>query len=320
MIHWMFRGLFSGGRFLLLVALVVLRPTQAQAPSQAPAKAPEEVDFGLAPGPGLQFQLVETETLERKGKQIIGRDELTVDFTARATRKNVFTQTIQKVENNQIVELERAYEDVRQKTTARTGNDEPAAEKIYDDPLAWKRLRATWTDGKLSIKVRADDAWKNPDEAIRARLSSSRLRQPVFPFPPETRKVGDTWEMDGRQIRDYFVEAAEPVAGRRIEIEGSARFQFKQFAEVNGVRCAEIHFQTEITLKFSDRLKPQISTTGTLYYSIPHRILFGLKAEGTMNSRGELDQQGKTISVQSRGTVRTEIQVKVLQEARIEKP
>ncbi|MBN2490453.1 MAG: hypothetical protein JXQ29_06355 [Planctomycetes bacterium] len=296
----------SVGGTLVLLALASLGSTLPE----------ESVEFGRAPAAGLRFKVTETVTSKIAGVLGIGDDAEEREFTQTTTVREAFTQTILRVEGDAIAALERVYEDAGSRITATLpGASEPQTTNLAN-PLAWKHIRAEFSGDETVLKVKDAERWQDADDSIRDRLPRQRLLQGKIPLPRETKKVGESWELDARALRELFSDTTRAAENRETAIDGRARFTLAELKDIGGVRCAVIPFQFEAALTAAQLPSAKYTLQGKLLYSIPHRIFYGLSGTGNIAVTGESQQMGQTLHWKLAGKIQTEFTVSVPDEER----
>lgn len=300
----------SGRTIGLLVAVALV--------STAFAVPPDTVDFSLVPEAGLKFKVTEAQNITIQGKLAYTDSEVEMNLDQKIDGKEVFTQTIKKVTDGRIVEIEREYEDAGQKMVTRTEMLPEPQELERSSPVAWKHFRAAWKEDGFSLVVKDDDEWKEARDDIKQRLSPRRLLQPKMPFPAGPKKVGDSWELSAKDLKDYFADTAGGGAGAsEVEVDGTARFTFVEVADFEvsdkkAEKCAVIDFKIKLRVSLGDGPSPEFTLNGRLYYAIQPRIFYGMKGEGTMRIQGEQQRGGQTVRLDLNGTLKSNLKVEVL--------
>ena len=271
----------------------------------------ETVDFSKIPDQGLKFKVSESMKFKMEGTVTAGEQELSM--TQNMSGKQIYTQTYVKVKDGKILEIEREYEDAVQKMVVENDMMSEPHEQEMPNPLAWKHIRAKWNDDdEFTLEVKEEDAWKEAEDNIKARLNAKKVLQPNIPLPKGEKKVGDTWKLSAEELKSYFADSVKSVEDTEVDIEGTAEFELAEITEIKGVKCAVIKFKFNLTMKMGDNPSPKIDMSGLIHYSIDHKVFYGMKGKGTVKVEGEMEQMGQDISMDLTGPIEMEVKVKVL--------
>jgi hypothetical protein len=271
----------------------------------------EEVDFARRPAAGLRFRVTDKQEIRCAGKVTRENDPEAMDLTQQISSEASFAQTVVEVKDGEIIALEREYEEVSRKITARTSRVDEPQEIEQSDGVAWKHYRARWKDGELVLEVRDEDTWRAPGEQAKRRLSPTRLRDPLVPLPRGRKKVGESWELEGPVLRDYFSDLGETGTATGRELDGSARFTLTGFEDLTGDRCAVIAFELKLEVE-AELERYAFTLTGQIHYSLRHRIVVRMKGDGPLRIASDREQLGRAMQIRLTGTRTMDRTVKIL--------
>lgn len=269
----------------------------------------ESVDFSKPPKEGAKFKLTETQKMTMKGTQEGQGTEIELSITANG--KEVYTHKILAVKENKVTKIEREYEDAGMKQTIEHSMLPEPREQEMPNPLAWKTIRADIQDDAFTIKVKDGDEWTEAEEKVRRHFTSHLLRHPLVPLPEGTKEVGESWELDGDDLKKMFPPSR--FGEQSGEIEGTYKGTLDSIADVKGDRCAVIKFTMKITLELQPGAELKFDLNGTANYSLQHNFVTGMVIKGTITQKAEIEQMGTTITSSLKGNLAVDVKVKVLE-------
>jgi len=264
----------------------------------------DTVDFTKPPAKGLKYKVIQKRT---------GQSETTLAVSDREPReisqttsgKMVFTQTILEVKDGKIVKLDRVYEEAG----SRTENDQMPEPREQENPLAWKHIRAEWNeDGECKVEIKEGDEWTEPEDKMKRRLRPQMLRNPLIPLPEESKKVGDSWELDEEAAKKFFGKPPTLPGEDAPEIEREAKFKITGITDFKEMKCAVIKMVSKISV---DESMSQ-TMEATCYYSLKHCIIVGMKGTGTNRVNRTMERGEMIFEIDSSGTQKINAEVKIL--------
>jgi len=268
----------------------------------------ESVDFSKPPQAGSKFKFTETTKMNMKGSQEAGGNEMEMSITGNG--KEVFTHTILEVKENKITKIEREYEDAGMKQTIEMSVLPEPREQEQPDPLAWKTVRAEIEDDAFTMKVKDGDEWTEAEEKIRKKFTPELLRHPLIPLPKGTKEVGESWSLQGEELKKIFPPTRFGEEGG--ELDGKYKATLDGIAEVNGIRCAVIKVQGEINLQPREGVEVKLVLNGKAHYSLQHNFVIAMVMKGMISQKADVEQMGTQITSSLTGDLTVDVKVKVL--------
>jgi len=269
----------------------------------------ESVDFSKPPKEGAKFKLTETQKMSMKGTQEARGSEIELKISANG--KEVYTHKILAVKENKVTKIEREYEDAGMKQTIEHSMMPEPQEQEMPNPLAWKTIRADIQDDGFTIKVKDGDEWTEAEEKVRRHFTPHLLRHPLVPLPKGTKEVGESWELDGDELKKIFPPSR--FGEESGDIEGTYKATLDSISEINGVRCAVIKFTMKVTLEMQPGAELKFNLNGTAHYSLQHNFVIGMVIKGTITQEADVEQGGMTIKSSLNGDLGVDVKVKVLE-------
>jgi hypothetical protein len=269
----------------------------------------ESVDFSKPPQEGAKFKVTETQKMTMKGTQEARGQE--IDLSTNVDVKQVYTHKILAVKENKVTKIEREYEDSGMKQTVESSMSPEPREQETPNPVAWKTIRADIQDDTFTVKVKDGDEWTEAEEKIRNLYTSHLLRYPLVPLPDGPKEVGESWELEGDDIKKIFPPSRFGEQGG--EVDGSFKGTLEGISEINGTRCAVLKVQTQMTVEPREGIELKINLKGTAHYSLAHNFVIGMVMKGTVTQNIEIEMMGTTVKSSLGGDLVVTAKVKVLE-------
>lgn len=293
------------------LAVALAMPFVAFAPQdEDAAPATDSIDFDLRPESGLKIAV--------KGKMSVALDgmmsqgEMEHSFKQSMAESQAYSQKFLEVRENKITKVERVYEESTIKTKLELDMLPEPRETEDENDVAWKSFRADLSGEEVKLEVKDGDDWTPASSRVQKQLTRRRLESPLMPLPKGKKRVGESWEFTGKELKDYFQDSSSDDEEMDVQMEGTGTFELAEIKPIAGVLCGVVKFKLQLSMELQAGITAKMAMTGTAIYNIKHRVYTEVKLNGTMNAEGESEQAGEGGSLEMKGKVAQQVTAKIV--------
>ncbi|MBN2490454.1 MAG: hypothetical protein JXQ29_06360 [Planctomycetes bacterium] len=309
--------------------------------------APDEVDFGRPPVEGLWFSRVRQIDTEPGGE--VRADGL---GTQRQRQKMVYTEDysekIDKVEGRKVTALKRQYVAATTLSEIETDRMLNPAKDQHEELYSGHDFLVQWgADGTMSLSVlHTEDPSRPPiGENLTLREASEAVRSalehafdypgPFLPADDRPRRVGDSWTLSEEALNRILPRrpdqplrgtmaitftAVDPEFAVKVSTveESPEGFLLARAPVDRKVACAVLNARASLRNEpqEGEALPLRLELSGTLHYSLEHRLILQFDLAGTLRIEGTL----RDYTFRHGGTYRDRMLLQLHEAARVEAP